>query len=84
MIEVYSKDNCKFCDMAKTLLNSKGIAFTEFKLGEQITREEFLERYPHIRTMPAIFIDEEYIGGYQHIQEWVEQYYDKLSARSDN
>ena len=78
MIELYSKDSCKFCEMTKTLLTSKGIAFTEYKLGEHFTREEFVERYPYIRTMPAIFIDNEYVGGYTNIVEWVENYRDEL------
>ena len=78
MITVYSKDNCKFCEMTKTLLTSKGIDFTENKLGKEITREEFMEQFPNIRTMPAIFIDGEYIGGYTNIVEWVDQYHDEL------
>jgi len=64
--------------MAKSLLKSKGLAFSEYKLGQDITRDEFLERYPNIRTMPAIFIDGEYIGGYTNIVEWVDQYHDEL------
>lgn len=78
MIELYSKDACKFCEMAKSLLKSKGLAFSEYKLGQDITREEFLERYPNIRTMPAIFINSEYIGGYTNIVEWVDQYHDEI------
>ena len=78
MIELYSKESCSFCEKAKSLLNSKGIAFTEYKLGEHITREEFIERYPNIKMMPAVFIDGEYIGGHTNIDEWVENYRDEL------
>ena len=40
MLTVYSKANCTFCDQAKNLLQSKGIAFEERKLGDGWTKEE--------------------------------------------
>lgn len=79
MIVLYSKDNCKFCEMAKDLLKTKQFDFTEYRIGKDITREEFMEQFPNIRTAPAIFINGEYIGGWTNILEWVDQYNDELS-----
>lgn len=80
MIVLYSKDNCKYCEMSKALLNNKNIEFTEHRIGKDITREEFMEQFPNVRTAPAIFIDGVYIGGYTNIVEWVDQN-DELSTR---
>ena len=65
--EIYSKDSCPYCDRAKALLNSKQIEFTEFKIGRELTREEFLEKFPNVRTVPQIYLDEQHIGGYDNL-----------------
>lgn len=66
---LYSKDNCSYCTNAKLLLTSKGISFTEFKLGEDFTRENLLEMFPEARTFPIIIIDGFNIGGYVQLKE---------------
>lgn len=66
---LYSKDNCSYCTNAKLLLTSKGISFTEFKLGEDFTRENLLEMFPEARTFPIIVIDGFNIGGYVQLKE---------------
>ena len=40
---LYTKDACSYCTNAKLLLNSKGISYTEYKIGEDFTRETLLE-----------------------------------------
>ena len=59
---VWSKYHCSFCDQAKALLNQKGIPFEERKIGDGWTTEELLEAVPTARTVPQIFLNEEYIG----------------------
>jgi glutaredoxin 3 len=70
---VWSKDNCQQCQQAKALLNQQGIAYEERRIGTEYTREQLLEAVPSARTVPQIFLDNEYIGGYtdlkQHFQE---------------
>lgn len=61
---VWSKENCSFCVKAKTLLENKGIEYEERKLGSGWTKEQLLENVPTARSVPQIFLDEEYIGGY--------------------
>jgi glutaredoxin 3 len=65
--EIYSKDTCPYCDRAKTLLSSKQIEYTEHKIGRDLTRDEFLERFPNARTVPQIYLDNQYIGGYDSL-----------------
>ena len=66
---VWSKNNCSYCDQAKALLTSKGIQFEEKKIGEGWTKEELLEAVPTARTVPQIFLGEEYVGGFPELRQ---------------
>lgn len=66
---LYSKDNCSYCTNAKLLLTSKGISFTEMKLGEDFTRETLLDMFPEAKTFPVVVVDGFNIGGYVQLKE---------------
>jgi len=69
MYTVYTKDNCTYCDQAKSLLQSKGISYNVKKLGEDITRDELLALIPTARTMPQILKDGQLIGGFMELRK---------------
>ena len=64
---VWSKDNCPYCTQAKQLLTIKGIEFEERKLGDGWTKEDLFEAVPTARSVPQIFVDDEYVGGYKEL-----------------
>jgi len=66
---VWSKDACPFCDQAKKLLNAKGIEYEERNVSKDWTKEQLLEAVPTARTLPQIFLDEEYIGGFTELRK---------------
>ena len=66
---VWSKDACPFCVQAKSLLTARGIEFEERKIGKAWTKEQLLEAVPTARTVPQIFLDEQYVGGYQELKQ---------------
>jgi glutaredoxin 3 len=68
---VWSKNMCPYCDQAKALLTLKGIAFEERKIGSGYTRENLLEAVPTARTVPQIFIDEQLIGGFTELKQYL-------------
>ena len=72
MITIYSTDNCPWCDRAKELLTQKGETYEEIKIGREITREEFLEQFPNVRSVPYIIIDENVIGGFEQLRSHYE------------
>lgn len=72
MIEVYGKQNCGFCTQAITLLESNGIEYRKFIIDENISRDEFVSRFPDVRTVPLIYLDGNRLGGYQQLKEYVE------------
>jgi len=65
---VWSKNACPFCLQAKALLTQKGIDFEERNVQENWTREQLLEAVPTARTLPQIFLDDEYIGGFTELR----------------
>ena len=66
---VWTKPGCPFCDMAKNLLKQKGMEYEERNIGEGWTREQLLEAVPTARSVPQIFLDEEYVGGFNELRK---------------
>ena len=64
---VWSKENCSFCVKAKSLLENKGIEYEERKIGAGWSKEQLLENVPTARSVPQIFLNEEYISGYTEL-----------------
>jgi glutaredoxin 3 len=70
---VWSKNQCPYCDQAKNLLKMKGIEFEERNVQTNWTKEQLLEAVPTARTVPQIFLDEEYIGGFTELKKHFEK-----------
>lgn len=71
---VWSQYHCVYCDRAKTLLTSKGIKYRERIIGMDEgnwKKEDFLKAVPGARSVPQIFIDDQYIGGYAELQKYL-------------
>jgi glutaredoxin len=66
---VWSKNHCPFCDQAKALLTQRGIVFEEKTVGEGYSRDDLLDAVPTARTVPQIFLDEEYVGGFTELRQ---------------
>ncbi len=63
-VEIYTKWGCPYCVMAKSLLDSKGVRYSEYDItlgGPK--RAEMLERVPGASTVPQILIDDRPVGG---------------------
>lgn len=71
-IDLYTKDNCPFCDRAKLLLNARKMEYTAMKIGEEISREDFVEKFPDVRSAPLVVIDDEVIGGFVDLMNYLE------------
>lgn len=78
--EIWTKPNCPYCVKAKNLFNIKGVEYDEVLIGfdegavgelapnqRTSTREALLERVPNARTVPQIWLDEHYVGGYTEL-----------------
>ena len=64
-ITVYSLTYCPYCKSAKKLLDSKGLKYEEIIVSEDDDETwDRLEKETGFKTMPQIFIGEQFIGGY--------------------
>lgn len=70
---VITKDNCPYCVKAKSLLTIKGIPYTEQKLGVDLTVDELRTLLPDARTVPQIWLDDLYVGGYTQLESYFEK-----------
>lgn len=73
---IYGKQGCKFCTMAKELLDNKEIRYKYLLLDEDYTREELAMICQPIipRTLPQIFKHndnalDDYIGGFTELKK---------------
>lgn len=60
---------CKFCEMAKALLARKSLDYSGVELGVDMSVEYFKMVNPQITTVPAIFINGVYLGGFNELQQ---------------
>ena len=66
-IEVYSTDNCPWCERAKSLLRARGLNLEEIDISsDQASALEMTKRSGR-RTVPQIFIDNVHIGGFDEL-----------------
>jgi glutaredoxin 3 len=70
-IEVYTKEQCNYCSMAKELLYNRGYLFEEHKLGQDFSRTFIKEKFPRASTFPVIVVDGYYIGGYSNLDNFL-------------
>ena len=67
---VWSNIGCHSCEMAKDLLKQKGIEYEERNLAKDWKIQQLLEVVPGARSVPQIFVDDKYIGGYNELVEF--------------
>ena len=65
---IYSTTVCPYCIRAKQPLERKGIAYKEINLSNEApeVRVELMQRTHH-RTVPQIFINDQFIGGFDQL-----------------
>ena len=69
---VYSKKNCSFCDKAINYLLDNEHLVKVKKIDEEIVYlKEMREKAPNMRTMPVIFRNDQLIGGYSDLIEFL-------------
>ena len=71
-VEIYTKNQCIWCDRAKDLLNSHSIDFIEFDLSNDAERVKFYKDIgDNVKTVPQVFINDTRVGGYQDLKAWL-------------
>ena len=80
MLTIYSKNNCPFCVQAKTLLESKGVPYTEINIEHDTeARQKLLDS--GLRSVPQIFHGYELIaGGFQGLSKQPQEFFNKVKG----
>lgn len=70
-ITLFTKDNCAYCANAKRLLMVKGIDFDEVDITGDPAVEMELVSQTRQRTVPQIFMEDTFIGGFAELARLV-------------
>jgi glutaredoxin 3 len=71
--EVWSQPNCPACTEAKKLLLNKGyeILTREIGFNTGFSKKDLFDKVPNARTIPQIFIGEQYVGGLTELKKYL-------------
>ena len=70
---IYTRNNCVWCDRAKNLLTINNLEYEDIDLSDDVLRENFYKKFNHsIKTMPQIFIDDNRIGGFEALVDYLD------------
>lgn len=72
-IRIYGKENCQYCTKAKAILDRYGWEYTYYIVGVDYTKEH-LQSLVDVNplTVPQIFINDQHIGGYVELVDYME------------
>ena len=66
-VTIYTTSYCPYCSRAKMLLDTLNVPYQEVDVEhDQEKRQELVEKYQW-QTVPAIFVEDELIGGYDDL-----------------
>lgn len=68
---IYSKDHCPYCVRAKNFFSQKGVKFEEVDLSGKFDEMDSLKKRTGHMTLPQIYVNDEFIGGYDDLMERV-------------
>jgi glutaredoxin-like protein len=75
-VSIFSREGCPYCTHAKSLLHDASIEFDELVLNRDFS-ESTIRAVSGQTSVPQVFINGEYIGGSDHLENW-------LKARNRN
>ena len=70
---IYSKTNCRYCTLVKSLLNENKITFNEINCDDYLSQDkqyflnfikEKANREHEYKTFPMVFCDGKFVGGF--------------------
>lgn len=68
--KIITKVDCPYCVKAKEFLEGLEIPFEQQVVGQDIEWETVQQLVPGAKTVPQIWVDDEYVGGYDNLTEW--------------
>ena len=72
-VQIYGTRLCGFCSAAKRLCEQRGLPYEEILLDMDPERRMALVEETGWRTVPMIFVDGAFIGGFQELRGLINQ-----------
>lgn len=66
-ITMYSTGTCPYCVQAESLLKRKGLAVNKIRIDQNASEFDNMIAKTGKRTVPQIFIDDQYVGGFDNL-----------------
>ena len=66
-VTIYTSFYCTYCRRAKRLLERKQVDYEEIRLDEDAEKRKELVEKLNWRTVPMIFVNEQFVGGYDEL-----------------
>ena len=81
LLTIYSKTNCKYCNMAKALLKEFNQSYSEINLDDNEKRKSFYKEKSNqegieINSVPQLWNGNHYIGGYDKLKKYLFYHFD--------
>ena len=73
-VTVYTKENCKWCDLLKYLLNRKNIEYNQVIVDPSMF-EDYKKQF-NVETLPLVLHGEEKVGGYDDTLNLLRDHFD--------
>lgn len=73
MITIYGKPSCGFCTKAKNFAKDRLLEFEYKDVQNSQFLEELKEKKPDVRSVPQIWINGDYVGGFNELVAYVEE-----------
>lgn len=70
-IIVFSIVGCPFCIKAKALLDQRSLPYIDIKVDKNTTARNKLIEITGVKTVPQIFFNEQYVGGFDDLNKLV-------------
>jgi len=73
-IEMYTQDNCTYCTNAIREFESRNWKYVTRNIKHKDNYNDLKERLPNVKTVPQIWINDEYIGGYDELLQFCKEW----------
>ena len=70
-IVIYTQDMCSSCTAAKEEFESREWKYTSHNIKHTDNYDNLKALLPEVKTVPQIWIDDVYIGGYDEMKKWL-------------
>ncbi len=71
-VAIFTREGCQYCAKAKALLKEKGYDYAEVPLSHTV-RTKVIGAMTGRQTVPQVFINGKYIGGFEDLERWARQ-----------